>query len=256
MNHLTLEAREGVAYVTLNRPEIHNAFDDLLVTEITQAFTELGATDSVRAIVLGGAGASFCAGADLGWMRRMADYSEEANRADAWELQRMFAAIAQCPKATIARVQGAAMGGGAGLVAVCDIAIASPEATFALSEVRLGLVPAVIAPYVLQKVGMGAARALFVTGERFDAATALRLGLIQQLAATSDLDVAIQQKTDLIRQAGPQAVATAKHLLTSIADKTPEEAARATVECIANLRVSPEGQEGIRAFLEKRRAEW
>ncbi len=178
---LLVEERNGVAYVTLNRPQVHNAFDETLIQEITACFERLSDDTNVRAIVLRGVGESFCAGADLNWMRRMADYSEEENRADAAKLQRMFAAIAHCPKPTLARVQGAAIGGGAGLVAVCDIAIASSDTKFALSEVRLGLVPAVIAPYVLQKIGMGASRALFVTGERFGADEALRLGLVQQV---------------------------------------------------------------------------
>jgi len=186
-------------------------------------------------------------------MGKMAGYSQEENLADAQALQRMFAAIAHCPKATIARVHGAAIGGGAGLAAVCDLAIASEEARFALSEVRLGLIPAVIGPYVLQKIGMGAARALMVTGERITAAEALRIGLVQQVAPAAELEAAIEQKLALIRQAGPEAIATAKRLLRAIAGKTPDEAATLTAECIAALRVSPEGQEGIRAFLEKRK---
>ena len=253
---LLVEERNGVAYVTLNRPQVHNAFDETLIQEITACFERLSDDTGVRAIVLRGAGESFCAGADLHWMRRMADYSEEENRADAAKLQRMFAAIANCPKPTLARVQGAAIGGGAGLAAVCDIAIASSEAKFALSEVRLGLVPAVIAPYVLQKIGMGAARALFVTGERFSADEALRLGLVQQAVPADELDTALQKKLELILQAGPQAIAVAKCLLNDIAAQTPEQAAETAIACIAALRVSPEGQEGIRAFLEKRKPQW
>jgi len=247
------EVTGAVATVTLNRPEVHNAFDELLVAELTDAFQQLGANAVVRAVVLRGAGASFCAGADLAYMGRMADYAPAENIADAQAIQQMFAAIARCPKVTIARVQGAAIGGGAGLAAVCDIALAAEEAKFALSEVRLGLVPAIIGPYVLEKVGMGAARALFVSGERFAAAEALRIGLVQQVVPAGELDAAVREKVERARQAGPEAVAAAKRLLRDIAGKTPDEAADITVACIANLRVSPEGQEGIRAFLEKRK---
>lgn len=251
--HLLLDVEASLATITLNRPGLHNAFDEVLIAELTNAFTHLGENPAVRAIVLAGAGKSFCAGADLAYMGKMATYSHAENLADARAIQRMFAAIAECPKVTIARVHGAAIGGGAGLVAVCDLAISTPEAQFALSEVRLGLVPAVIAPYVVEKIGMGAARALFVTGERFGAEEALRLGLVQQVVPADELDAAIARKIALIRQAGPEAIATAKRLLRDIAGKSPNEAADLTVECIAALRVSPEGQEGIRAFLEKRK---
>lgn len=253
METLEVTIASQVAEITLNRPKAHNAFDDVLIAELTDVFTQLREDRTVRAIVLKGAGVSFCAGADLAWMGRMAGYSQAENVADARALQQMFAAIAECPKVTIARVQGAAIGGGAGLVAVCDLAIAALEAKFALSEVRLGLVPAVIGPYVLQKVGMGAARALFVTGERFDAAEALRIGLVNAVVPADELDWTIEKKLELIRQAGPEAIATAKRLLRDLADKTPTQAADLTVECIAALRVSPEGQEGIHAFLEKRK---
>jgi methylglutaconyl-CoA hydratase len=251
--HLVLETSGPVVSVTLNRPEQHNAFDEVLIAELTDAFVHLGEEPSVRLIVLAGAGKSFCAGADLAYMGKMAAYTYEENLADARAIQRMFATIAECPKVTIARVHGAAIGGGAGLVAVCDLAIAAPEAQFALSEVRLGLVPAVIGPYVVEKIGMGAARALFVTGERFGAEEAMRLGLVQQVVSTEELDAAIRQKAELISRAGPQAIAAAKRLLQEIAGKTPSEAADITVECIATLRAGPEGQEGIRAFLEKRK---
>jgi methylglutaconyl-CoA hydratase len=250
---LLVNRAEAVAEVTLNRPEIHNAFDEILIAELTDCFTQLSDDKAVRAVVLKGAGASFCAGADLAYMGKTAAYSHEENLADARALQRMFAVMAHCPKVTIAQVHGAAIGGGAGLVAVCDVAIAAEEAKFALSEVKIGLVPAVIAPYVLEKVGMGAARALFVTGERFGAAEAFRLGLVHQVTPAAELDAALARKTELVRQAGPEAIATAKRLLRAIAGKTPEEAADTTVECIAALRVGTEGQEGIHAFLEKRK---
>ncbi|HZO91252.1 MAG TPA: enoyl-CoA hydratase-related protein [Chthonomonadaceae bacterium] len=255
MNYTRLQISQqgAVAEVTLNRPDLHNAFDEALIAELTEGFTRLSDDPNVRVVVLKGAGKSFCAGADLTYMGKMAGYSREENLEDARALQRMFAAIAHCPKVTLARVHGAAIGGGAGLVAVCDLAIAAEEATFALSEVRLGLVPAIIGPYVLEKIGMGAARALFVTGERISAQEALRIGLVQQVTPAADLDAALEKKVELARKAGPEAVAAAKRLLRAIAGKTPEEAAETTVECIAALRVSPEGQEGIRAFLEKRK---
>lgn len=252
--HLQIERQEAVATVTLNRPELHNAFDDTVIAELTEAYLVLSEDSTVRVIVLQGMGNSFCAGADLNWMRRMADYTHEQNIADAQALERMFAAIAHCPKVTIARVQGAAMGGGVGLVAACDIAIATPEAVFAFSEVRLGIAPAVIAPYVLQKIGVGAAMALFVTGERFRAEEALRIGLVQQVVPADELDATVQKKVEAVLQSSPNAIAAVKQLLRDIADKTPQQSAAITTGCIASLRVSIEGQEGIRAFLDKRKS--
>jgi methylglutaconyl-CoA hydratase len=253
---LNLEQHESVARITLNRPDLRNAFDETLIAELTDAFTQLSDDSRVRVVVLGGAGSAFCAGADLAWMQRMASYSHAENLADARTLQRLFAAIAHCPKVTIARVHGAAMGGGAGLVTACDIALATPEAKFAFSEVRLGLAPAVIGPYVVEKIGLGAARALFVTGETFGADEALRLGLLHQIVPAEELDAALGQKIKHVLAAGPNAIAASKELLRAIVSKTPDEAAQTTVECIAALRVSPEGQEGIRAFLEKRSPLW
>ena len=250
---LHIEQHADIGTITLNRPAVHNAFDDALIAELTAVFQEWSANAALRAIVLTGSGASFCAGADVAYMGRMANYTEAENRADARRLQQMFAAIAHCPHVTIARVNGAAIGGGAGLTAVCDIALAAEEARFALSEVRLGLVPAVIGPYVVEKIGAGAARALFVTGERIAAQEALRIGLVQQVVPASELDGAVAQKVEAVRQTGPAAVAAAKQLLRDLAGKTPDAAADLTADCIAALRVSAEGQEGIRAFLEKRR---
>jgi methylglutaconyl-CoA hydratase len=253
---LLITSNVAIATVTLNRPELHNAFDEALIGELTDTFTRLGADPEIRVIVVTGAGSSFCAGADLDWMRRMAGYSRAENVEDARTLQRMFAAIYDCPKVTIARVNGAAMGGGAGLVAACDIAIAAEEAKFGFTEVRLGLAPAVISPYVLQKIGPGAARALFVTGERFDAEEARRIGLVQAVVPADDLDTVVEEKGKQVLQAGPQAIAASKQLLRDIADKTPAEAADRTVHAIADLRVGSEGQEGIRAFLEKRKPDF
>jgi methylglutaconyl-CoA hydratase len=250
---IVVERKEAVAVVTLNRPDVHNAFDETLIADLTEAFAALSGEEAVRAIVVRGAGTSFCAGADLNWMRRMADYTQEENLEDARRAERMFSAIAQCPKVTIARVHGAAIGGGAGLAAACDIAIAVPEAVFAFSEVRFGIAPAVISPYVVQKIGLGAARGLFVTGERFRAEEALRLGLVQQVVPADELDAAVQKKVDAVLQSSPHAIAAAKQLLRDIAGRTPSEAAALTTTCIAALRVSPEGQEGLHAFLDKRK---
>ncbi len=211
--HLLIQQHNAVAEVTLNRPDAHNAFDETLIAELTDCVTQLSEDAAVRVIVLRGAGASFCAGADLSYMGRMAGYTPEENRTDARALQRMFAVLANCPQVTIARVQGAALGGGAGLAAVCDITIAAEDARFAFSEARLGLAPAVIAPYVLQKMSPGAARALFVTGERFSAAEAWRLGLAQQMVPAAELDAAVQRTVEAAMQAGPEAVAAIKRLL-------------------------------------------
>lgn len=250
------EQTGAMATLTLNRPDVHNAFDEPLIAELTQAYTELSQDATVRVIILRGAGKSFCAGADLNWMRRMADYTQEENLEDARRLEALFAAIAGCPQVTIARIQGAAMGGGAGLAAVCDIAIAAPEAVFAFSEARLGIAPAVIAPYVLQKMSVGAARVLFVTAERFSAHEALHLGLVQQVVPVEELDAAVQKKVEAVLQTSPRAIVAIKQLLQNIAGKTPQDSASFTTECIAALRVSLEGQEGLRAFLDKRKPDF
>lgn len=255
MNDLLLVEREGaVARLTLNRPDVHNAFNETLIAEITNAVKALSLDDSVRVIVVAGAGKSFCAGADLGWMQKMATYSKEENVADARKLQEMFETIYLSPKATIARVHGAAMGGGLGLAAVCDIVVASPAAQFAFTEARLGMAPAVVSPYVVRKIGSGNARAFFLTAERMDAATALRIGLCH--VVTEDLDSAVAAKIDLILQNGPEAVATCKTLIADVECRAAADVGGLTSELIASLRVSPEGQEGIRAFLEKRKPKW
>ena len=249
---ILVESQGPIATITLNRPEAHNAFDEVMITEITGAVTELSVVSHVRAIALTGAGGSFCAGADLDWMRRVAGFTREENLADALNLQRMFASIAESPKVTIARVNGAALGGGAGLVAVCDIAIAVDFAKLGFTEVRLGLAPAVIAPFVIERIGPGAARALFVTGDRISAEEAQRIGLIHSVASASDLDAVVSRITGSVLASGPHAISETKRLLREINGKTPAESAESTVACIADLRAGEEGQEGIRAFLEKR----
>ncbi len=248
-----VEHSDGVATITLNRPELHNAFDETLIAELTRIFLDLREDETTRVVVLRAEGKSFCAGADLNWMGKMVSYSYTENLDDARHLLAMFEAIDHCPKPVIARVHGSAMGGGAGLVAVADIAVATPEAKFAFSEVRLGLIPAVISPYVVRKIGYGHARALFITGERFDAETALRIGLVHRVVPSDQIDTEIENIITGLKQNGPQAMASAKMLLHATQVLPVDELRSLTVARIAELRVSPEGQEGIRAFLEKRK---
>lgn len=250
---LELQIADHVAQVTLDRPEVHNAFNADLIARLTEVFEDIREREEVRVVVLRGAGASFCAGADLNWMRAMADYTYAQNLEDARALARMFEVIDHCPKPVIARVHGAAMGGGVGLVAVCDLAFAAPEARFAFSEVKLGLIPSVIAPYVVRKIGYGHARALFITGERFDAETAYRIGLVHRVVPVEQLDEVIAQTVANLLQNGPLAMAAAKMLLHATQTLPADELRSLTIARIAELRVSPEGQEGIRAFLEKRK---
>jgi methylglutaconyl-CoA hydratase len=252
-DYLKAELADAVFTVTLSRPERHNAFDETLIAELTDAVSWANASPFVRVIVLRSEGASFCSGADLNWMRKVAAYTLEENEADARQMQLMYEAIADSPKATVARVQGAAIGGGAGLVAACDIAVASEDAKFAFSEVRLGIAPAVIAPYVLRKISAGAARDLFLTGERFSAAEAFRLGLVQKLVFASQLDEALTQKVNALLQGSPDAIERIKTLLEGIIDRPVSDVAPLTVRTIAEMRVSGQGQEGITAFLEKRK---
>ena len=252
--------REGpVARLRLDRPQLHNAFDAGLIAGLTEALDELGRDPGVRVVVLEAAGPSFSAGADLHWMRGMAEASEADNREDSLKLARLMRTLDTLPKPTLARVHGAAFGGGVGLVACCDIAIATRNATFGLTEARLGLLPAVISPYVIDAIGPRQARRWFATAERFDAAEAHRIGLVHQLVDDeAALDAAVQVQTDLLLQAGPIAAATAKALVRRVAhgetDADAIDAANAAL--IAALRVSPEGQEGLAAFLGKRRPNW
>ena len=247
----------GIAAITLNRPEVHNAFNETLIAELTAALRGLGADATVRAVVLVGAGASFCAGADLNWMKQMATFSRAQNVADAKALADMLMTLNRLPKPTIARVHGAAFGGGVGLVACCDIAIGTPDAVFALSEARLGLIPATISPYVVEAIGVRAARRLFLTAERFTAAEAFRLGLLHELAAASELNERIDAVLGLLVKAGPEAQAECKTLLRAVAHRGIDaELIADTAERIATVRSSAEGKEGIAAFLAKRSAAW
>lgn len=259
MSNPLLNLREGpVARLRLNRPELHNAFDAVLIAALTGALEAIANDDSVRVVVLEGEGASFSAGADLNWMRGMAAASEAENRADALALARLMRALDELPRPTIARVHGAAFGGGVGLVVCCDIAIGSTEAKFGLTESRLGLLPAVISPYVIEAIGPRQARRWFATAEIFDAATALQLGLLHQVVPDGDLDAAVQRQVDLLLKAGPVAAASAKALVRRVAgglhDRDRLDADNAAL--IARLRVSDEGQEGLGAFLDKRKPRW
>ena len=248
-----LAKRSGsVLEITLNRPDVRNALDETLIAELTRCVSS--ASGNARALVLRGAGESFCAGADLNWMARAAAYSHEENLEDARRLQRMLAALAHFPGVTISVVNGAAIGGGAGIAAACDITIAAYDSWFMFSEVRLGLVPAIIAPYVVEKIGIGAARALFVTGERLNGTRAKDIGLVQHLSPDSEAaERFVQDKLKLVLEAGPEAVAAAKCLLREIANRPPEQVNEVTVACIAAARAGAEGQEGMMAFLEKRK---
>ncbi|HWE63918.1 MAG TPA: enoyl-CoA hydratase-related protein [Chloroflexota bacterium] len=245
-----------VATVTLARPALHNAFDPLLIEALRRAFESLATDQAVRVVVLAGDGPSFCAGADLNWMRDSLAYTVEENHQDALRLADMLDAIASCPHPVIARVHGAALGGGAGLVAACDIAVATPEARFGFTEARLGLAPAVISPYVLARIGPGHARALFLTAERFDAARAFAIGLVHRVVPSADLDSAVEDVVRQLLAAGPEALRACKALAQLVPAMPLDEARGYTAALIARLRTGAEGQEGIRAFLEKRPPAW
>jgi len=246
-----------IAYVQLGRPEVRNAFNAALIAEIDEAFQALAGDASVRAVVLSGAGASFCGGADIAWMRASLELSSEANRADARAMSRMFRSIDRCPKPVIARVHGAAIGGGVGLVAVADIAIAASRTIFGFTETKLGILPAVISPFVLAKVGRSHARALALTGERFGAPRANAIGLVHEIVPSEDeLDGAIERTCAEILTASPTAVAATKALFAEVAASDYAATLELTAQAIALQRVSAEGQDGLRAFLEKRRPAW
>ncbi|BDU17113.1 enoyl-CoA hydratase-related protein [Lysobacter auxotrophicus] len=258
MTNPLLNLREGpVARLRLNRPELHNAFDAMLIAALTGALEAVAEDDSVRVVVLEGEGPSFSAGADLNWMRGMAAASEEANRTDSLALARLMRTLDELPRPTVARVQGAAFGGGVGLVACCDIAIAATDAKFGLTESKLGLLPAVISPYVLDAIGPRQARRWFATAEIFDAATALEIGLLHQVVEGDALDAAVQRQVDLLLKAGPHASAQAKSLVRRVAfERDRDRLDHDNAALIARLRVSDEGQEGLTAFLDKRKPRW
>lgn len=254
---LDITRRNGIAIVALNRPELHNAFNEVLIAELTDAATRIGGEDDVRAIVLTGNGPSFCAGADLNWMKKMAGYSRAQNVADAEALAEMLRALNEVPKPTIARVHGNVFGGGVGLVSCCDIAIAAAESTFALSESKLGLIPATISPYVVEAIGARQARRYFLTAERFEAAEAYRIGLLHDIVPLAQLDDRVNEILGPLLIAGPQAQRECKALIRAVAHKPVDAKVIAdTVQRIATVRASPEGKEGVAAFLGKRPASW
>jgi methylglutaconyl-CoA hydratase len=249
--------RRGVATVTLNRPELHNAFDDRLIADLTAALRALEDDAGVRVVVLAGAGKSFSAGADLNWMKRMALYSEDENRRDAAALAALMRGLNELAKPTIAAVHGAAVAGGCGLVACCDIALAAERASFAISEVRLGLIPSVISPYVVAAIGERAARRYFLTAESFDAREAARIGLVHEVHAADQLRAAVDRLCDILVANGPQALTAAKRMIRRVARVPVDDALVAeTAARIAAIRAGAEGREGIASFLEKRRPRW
>ena len=254
---LTVVQSGGVARVTLDRPQIRNAFDDALISALTTALRELDADEGVRAVVLAGNGPAFCAGADLNWMKRMAGYGYEQNLADAQALAAMLKTLDRMRKPTVARVHGPAFAGGVGLVAACDIAVGVPEAKFCLSEAKLGLSPATISPYVVRAMGERMARRYFLTAEVFDAAEACRVGLLSAVSPSEKLDGEIDEILQHLMQGGPQALAKIKDLIRTVASGPVDDPLIAdTAKRIAEIRVSPEGREGIASFLEKRKPSW
>ena len=258
MNKIIVEIDGPVGIVTLNNPEKHNAFDDALIVELTAAFRSLDTNATVRVIVLSAVGKSFSAGADLNWMKRMAGYTEAENLRDAMGLATLMRTLHGMTKPTIARVQGAAYGGGVGLVACCDIAVGTQGATFSLSETKLGLIPAVISPYVIAAIGERAAHRYFLSAERFDAAEAFRLGLLHELAPDDEaMDDKINDMATALLTCGPGAIAEAKQLIAAVSGQRIDDAlVDETANRIARVRASTEGREGVAAFLEKREARW
>jgi methylglutaconyl-CoA hydratase len=250
---IQMETDGPVARVWLARPEVRNAFDGLMVTELRSALFDLGVSETVRVVVIGGRGPSFCAGADLRWMKATAGSSLEENQREAQALADLFFTVYNSPTPIVARVHGAALGGGCGLVAACDIAIGAEGTQFGFTEARLGLIPAVISPYVVGKIGESAARELFLTGRRFDAVRAAELGLLRATVPESELDAAVDTRVEDLLQSGPRAIAEAKALIREVAYRRVEDVQRYTVERIAEIRTSLEAQEGMRAFLEKRK---
>jgi methylglutaconyl-CoA hydratase len=257
---LDIDSR-GVARVTLNRPEVHNAFDDRLIGEITQVFAQLDKNDNVRVAVISGNGKSFCAGGDLNWMRKMKDYGRAENIDDSGRLEIMFATIANFSRPLIGVIHGNALGGGSGLTAVCDYVVASDDAKFGFTEARIGIAPSVISPYVIEKVGISYARAYFLSGAQFPATVAKDMALIHRIVAQGELQAAAEETIAEFLKAAPNAARKSKMLIKSIVamsrDAKARDAIRAlTIETIADLRVSPEGQEGMDAVLSKRKPKW
>ena len=255
--NLSITQSGAVARITLTQPEIRNAFSDDVIAELTAAFQDVGARPDVRAVVLAAEGPAFCAGANLNWMRRMADYTRDENLADAAKLAEMLRVIYECPKPTVARVQGDVYAGGMGLVAACDMAVAVDTAGFCLSEVKIGLIPATISPYVIRAMGPRAAHRYFLTAERFSAAEALRIGFVHEVVAAEALDSRVDELLKALVSASPSAVRACKRLVLEVAERAIDTALiDSTVAGIADIRASAEGREGVQAFLQKRKPGW
>ena len=253
---LLSERAGAVVRLTLNRPEVRNAFDEEVIGALAEAGRSAASDRTVRAVVLAGSGRAFCAGADLDWMARAVAYTREENRRDAEDLARMLETLDTLPVPLVGRVHGAALGGGAGLVAVCDIVVAADDAAFGFTEVKLGIIPAVISPYVVHKIGPSAARELFLTGARFSAKRARRIGLVHAVVPSTELDEAVEAYVDELLTGSPDAITAAKALLREISGSRSADVMGLTTTRIAEQRVSAEGQEGMRAFLDKRKANW
>jgi methylglutaconyl-CoA hydratase len=257
MSALTITNQGAIRTITLSRPDVRNAFNDEVIAQLKNAFTDAGQADDVRCVVLAAEGPAFCAGADLNWMRRMADYTRDENLADAGQLAAMLRAIYECPKPTIARVQGDVFAGGVGLVAACDMAVSVDTATYCLSEVKLGLIPATISPYVIRAMGARASHRYFLTAERFSAAEAHRIGLAHEVVAADALDAKVAELTSALVSASPNAVRACKRLVQDVAEREIDDALVAhTVAGIADIRSSAEGKEGVQSFLQKRKPSW
>lgn len=254
--HLLVRREGPVEHLTLSRPEVRNAFNDEVIIELSGWAGRTAADPGVRVVVLGGAGRAFCAGADVAWMARMRTYSEEENLRDAAAMASMFGALDTLPVPLVGRIHGAALGGGTGLAAVCDVVVASDDAEFGFTEVRLGILPAVISPFAVAKIGVSAARELMLTGQRFGAARAREVGLVHRVVSVTELDAAVEACVREILAGAPGGIAAAKGLIPRVAGARPAEVADLTSRAIAAQRVSPEGQEGLAAFLEKRRPGW
>ena len=257
MKALTITNQGAIRTLTLSRPDVRNAFNDEVIAELKAAFIDAGLAAEVRCVVLAAEGPAFCAGADLNWMRRMADYTRDENLADAGQLAAMLRAIYECPKPTIARVQGDVFAGGVGLVAACDMAVSVDTATYCLSEVKLGLIPATISPYVIRAMGARASHRYFLTAERFSAAEAHRIGLVHEVVAADALDAKVAELTHALASASPNAVRACKRLVQDVAERDIDDALVAhTVAGIADIRSSDEGKEGVQSFLQKRKPSW
>ena len=253
---LEIEHAGPVAHVRLNRPDVRNAFNGAVVEELRRAFDELSALASARVVVLSGKGKSFSAGADLTWMQEQAALAPQQNEQSAAEMAAMFLSLARCNKPVVAKIHGHALGGGSGLAAAVDLAICASDTVFGLTEVKLGIVPAVISPFVIQKIGAGRARALFLTGERFDGKEAERIGLVHRAVPAAELDAAVEKTVTELLSSGPTAVASAKELIRAVAPLSLEDAIPVTSKWIAALRATSEAREGMSAFLEKRKPSW